>query len=175
MPEMASDITNNFGIKKVQPEGDVVFGKVLNDALDEIDARLYEALFTDKVQDEGIKTGFDATALAMDDVYEEVALDDQVRIRFGRDVDLDRVRVKFEQTGGTTGTVSFSVAKAGGVVPLTADIDFTGSGDQTVLPSGVTRVTTAEELILIAKRTTGCDLTGNIRLVVVGDVAFTGE
>lgn len=172
---MASDVTNNFGIRKVQPEGDVVFGKAFNDALDEIDARVYEALFTDKVQDEGIKSGFDAATLAADDTYEAVALDDQVRIRFARPIDLDRVRVKFEETSGTTGTVSFSVAKAGGTTALTADIDFTGSGDQTVLPSAVTRIGTDEELILIAKRTAGCDRVGNIRLVVVGDVAFTGE
>jgi hypothetical protein len=166
--------TPRFGFD-LHPDGDMIFGKDLNKAIENIEEKLWMALYMDKVQDEGIVTGFTAVGLAADDVYEAVAFDSARKIMFARQADLSKVRVIFTKTGGSTGTLSVSVGKTGGILPLTGDIDFTDSGDQSVDPSAATRLAANEELDLLAKRTTGCDLAGTIQVVVEGDVVFSGE
>jgi hypothetical protein len=166
--------TPTFGFELL-PDGDMVFGKDLNQVLLNVDEKLAEAIGVDKLQDEGFVTGLDATALGADDVYEEIALDSARDLGFARQVDLSKVRAIFAKTGGTTGTLSLSVAKAGGIAELTADMDYTDSGDQSEDPAAATRVDADETLILIAKRDTGCDLVGNVQIIVEGDVVAAHE
>lgn len=166
--------TPTFGFD-LYPDGDMVFGKDLNKVLLNVDEKLAEAIGVDKLQDEGFVTGFTAAGLAADDVYEEIALDAARDLAFARQVDLSKVRAIFSKTGGTTGTVSLSVAKAGGIVELTADMDYTDTGDLSEDPAAATRIDADESLILIAKRTAGCDLAGNIQIIVEGDVVAAHE
>lgn len=166
--------TPTFGFD-LYPDGDMIFGKQLNRVLLDMDEKLAEAIGVDKLQDEGFVTGFTAAGLSGDATYEAVALDSTRDIGFARPIDLSKVRAIFVKTGGTTGTVSLSVAKSGGIAELTADMDFTDTGDETEDSAAATRVTAAEKLILIAKRTAGCDLAGTIHIIVEGDVVAAHE
>ena len=153
----------------------MVFGKDLTAILTDIDAKLYEALNTDKVQAEGIVTSVDWGAMSAD--WANVLLmDSGDELKFAGAANLVSFRVLVPSVGApSSGTCDIALALASApTVPITGVITvptggIDGIGAPLVVP---TAIAATEELVLIANGTASPVGTGGtVQIVVEGNAA----
>lgn len=142
--------TANYGFEL--PEGGhMVFGKDLTQILNDIDAKLYEALQTDKVQESGVATGVDWGAMSAD-WNNLVLLDDEAEIKFASAGNLSKVRFLVPSTAApASGTMDLALAFASApTVPITPLVNVPSTGvDAIVSPVALTAVAADDELVVI--------------------------
>lgn len=166
--------TSNYGFA-LPRSGGVVFGKDLTDILNDIDAKLYEALHTDQVQVEGIVSAINWAGMSAD--WANVLLmDSGDELKFASAADLTKFRIVVpagSAPAGGTCDVALALASAP-LVPITGVVTVPVGGIDAVgvplvLP---TNIAANEELLLIANGT-GIPLgvAGVIEIVVEGNVA----
>jgi hypothetical protein len=143
--------TNNYGFKK-RASGDMIFGKDINDILDDIDARLYAALGTDLVQESGVATAVNWGAMTAD-WNNLVLLDDEAEIKFASAGNLSKVRILVPSTAApASGTLDIALARASApTTPITPLVNVGSAGIDTIVsPASLTAIAADEELVVIA-------------------------
>jgi hypothetical protein len=168
-----------FGFKKFRGGG-MVFGKDLNEIIDDLDDKLHQALGA--VVEAGAKLGFDVSTLPLDGApplpgaWTQVAFDDEVEIIFPTAIKLgaSRIIVYNDDTSGGAVQVAFALASAP-TTPITTMGEFDGSGLDVVLDGGGTEVDADEEIILIARNKVSAAITGtpDIQVSVEGNKVLT--
>lgn len=161
-----------FGFKKFQ-SGGMVFGKDLNEIIDDIDDKLNQALgaITEAGAADNAAIGSAAWA--------QVVLDDEKEIIFASKVKLTRARLiaidGLTTIGANTANVALALASAPGV-PITTPVDVTSAGVDTelVFPAEI-EVDTDEEIIVIEKddADSGFVATADYQVVVEGNKVTT--
>lgn len=172
--------TPNFGINLPQP-GDMVFGKMLSDAMMEIDQKLFDALYRDNVL-------FGGAALAIADpgagLSAPITLTPLPEAVFPVDVALKAARVIIPAGTNTVAAVGLEInfRKAGTLVNLlpagSIPVPIGAALDTVVnFPAGVDVLKT-EEIEAIVENVTVGAIVGAFDvspLVLMADIKFTGE
>jgi len=167
-----------FGFKKFRGGG-MVFGKDLNEVIDDLDDKLHQALGA--VVEAGAKLGFDVSTLPVDGApplpgaWTAVLLDDETELVFPTAIKLgaSRIIVYNDDADGAV-EVAFALASAP-TAPITTVGEFSGSGLDVVLDGGGTVVDADEEIVLIARNKISAALTGtpDIQVSVEGNKVVT--
>jgi len=161
--------TDNFGFKKFLGGG-MIFGKDLNEVLDDIDDKLHQALGA--VVEAGAALAFDVSTLPVDlapplpGAWTAIPFDDEVEIIFPIAIKLGASRVViYNDSADGAVEVAFALASAP-TVPITTVGEFAGSGLDVVLDGGGTQVDADEEIVLIFRNKISAALTGTVDLQV---------
>jgi hypothetical protein len=169
---MASDVTNNFGFKKFR-DGGMVYGKDLNDILEDIDDKLGQSLgaITEAGAAENAAIGSAAWA--------QVVLDDEKEIIFASQVVLTKARLiavdGLTTIGANKANVVLALASAP-TTPITEEIDVEVAGvDALFAFLAETTVDADDEIIVLEKddADSGFVATADYQVVVEGNKVTT--
>ena len=144
--------TPNFGFTLPQP-GDLVFGKILNDILMEIDAKLSTVLNNDLEQEAGAVAVLASAGLPAGGAWTPVVLDAEKEFKFASDVTVRKFRI-IVPTSATTQILQFALALAyAPLVPITAPAEIPAgvAADVVALALAGAAALNTDEIILIGR------------------------